>query len=145
MPAKRKPREVTPAPLIDRLSEELNYPLLDLSNLDDFLSHNEFSVLFFTEDIVRFPESNDVAVVLPELMMVFPDIVPAVIARTDEKKLQSLYGFRAWPALVFLRGDQYLDAITGIQDWTEYLSQIKTIITSKPSRPLSIGVPVVSN
>lgn len=141
----RKPPVITPAPLIDRLSEELSYPLLDLSNLDDFLSQNELSVLFFTEDIVRFPESNDVAVVLPELMTVFSMVTPAVVARTDEKKLQSLYGFRAWPALVFMRGDVYLDAITGIQDWTDYLTHIQKIITSEPSRPLSIGVPVVSN
>lgn len=139
------PPKITPAPLVDRLSEELNFPLLDLSNLDAFLADNLFSVLFFTEDIARFPETNDVAVVLPELMSVFPDIKPAVVARSDEKKLQSLYGFRSWPALVFMRGDEYLDAITGIQDWTDYLEQIKNIITSEPSRPLSIGVPVVSN
>ncbi len=132
----------TPTPLIDRLSEELNYPLLDLSNIDAFLTQHEHSVLFFTEDIVRFQESNDVAVVLPELITAFPDLAPAVIARKDEKKLQSVYGFRAWPALVFMRGDQYLDAITGIQDWTEYLTQIKTILTSEHSRPLSIGIPV---
>jgi hydrogenase-1 operon protein HyaE len=139
------PPKITPAPLVDRLSEELNFPLLDLSNLDAFLADNLFSVLFFTEDIARFPETNDVAVALPELMSVFPDIKPAVVARSDEKKLQSLYGFRSWPALVFMRGDEYLDAITGIQDWTDYLEQIKNIITSEPSRPLSIGVPVVSN
>ncbi len=137
--------DATATPLIDRLTEELNYPMLDLSNIDAFLANNNFSVLFFTEDIKRFPETNDVAVVLPELLSVFPDLKPAVISRSDEKKLQSLYGFRAWPALVFMRGEQYLDAITGIQDWSEYLSQIKTILTSEPSRPLSIGVPVVSN
>jgi hydrogenase-1 operon protein HyaE len=137
--------DATATPLIDRLTEELNYPMLDLSNIDAFLADNDFSVLFFTEDIKRFPETNDVAVVLPELLSVFPDLKPAVISRSDEKKLQSLYGFRAWPALVFMRGEQYLDAITGIQDWSEYLSQIKTILTSEPSRPLSIGVPVVSN
>jgi hydrogenase-1 operon protein HyaE len=137
--------DATATPLIDRLTEELNYPMLDLSNIDAFLADNDFSVLFFTEDIKRFPETNDVAVVLPELLSVFPGLKPAVISRSDEKKLQSLYGFRAWPALVFMRGEQYLDAITGIQDWSEYLSQIKTILTSEPSRPLSIGVPVVSN
>lgn len=137
--------DATATPLIDRLTEELNYPMLDLSNIDAFLADNDFSVLFFTEDIKRFPETNDVAVVLPELLTIFPDLKPAVISRDDEKKLQSLYGFRAWPALVFMRGDQYLDAITGIQDWSEYLSQIKTILTSEPKRPLSVGVPVVSN
>jgi hydrogenase-1 operon protein HyaE len=131
-------------PLIDRLSEELNYPLLDLSNIDDFLSDNNHSVLFFTEDAKRFAESNDVAVVLPELISIFPELVPAVIARDDEKKLQSLYGFMSWPALVFMRGDKYLDAITGIQDWGEYLEQIKTILSSETSRPKSIGIPVVN-
>ena len=137
--------DATATPLIDRLTDELNYPLLDLGNIDAFLADNDFSVLFFTEDIKRFPESNDVAVVLPELLVVFPDLKAAVISRHDEKKLQSLYGFRAWPALVFMRKEQYLDAITGIQDWREYLSQIKTILTSEPKRPLSVGVPVVSN
>ncbi|GAA0425622.1 hydrogenase expression/formation protein HupG [Cocleimonas flava] len=138
-------KETTPAPLIDRLTAELKYPVLDLTNIDEFLENNEFSVLFFTEDIKRFPETNDVAVVLPELLSVFPDLSPAIIARNDEKKLQNLYGFRAWPALVFMRRDQYLDAITGIQDWGDYLTQIKSILTSEPKRPLSIGVPVVSS
>ena len=132
-------------PLLNRLTGEFNYPVLDLSNIDAFLANNDFSVLFFTEDVKRFPETNDVAVVLPELLAVFPDLKPAVISRDDEKKLQSLYGFRAWPALVFMRGEQYLDAITGIQDWSEYLTQIKTILTSEPKCPLSVGVPVVSN
>ena len=131
-------------PLVDRLSEELHYPLLNLSNIDKFLAQNEHSVLFFTEDANRFAETNDVAVVLPELLQVFPDLVPAVIARDDEKKLQSRYGFMSWPALVFMRGDKYLDAITGIQDWGEYLEQINKIISSETSRPKAIGIPVVN-
>ena len=108
------PNDSTPAPLIERLKKEFNYPEVDLTNIDTFLAENNFSVLFFTEDIKRFPETNDVAVVLPELLNVFPDLTPAIVARSDEKKLQSTYGFRSWPALVFLRGDEYLDAITGI-------------------------------
>ena len=132
------------APLIDRLSEELNYPLLDLSNIDAFLEQHEFSVLFFTEDIKRFPESNDVAVVLPEILKVFTMLSPAVIARDNEKKLQQRYGFRSWPALVFMRGNEYLGVITGIQDWMDYLEEIKTILSSEPSRPHSVGIPVVT-
>jgi len=131
-------------PLIDRLSDELNYPLLDLSNIDDFLSKNKHSVLFFTEDAKRFAETNDVAVVLPELISVFPGLTPAVIARDDEKKLQSRYGFLSWPALVFMREEQYLDTITGIQDWGEYIEQIKQILSSETSKPKAIGIPVVN-
>ena len=135
----------TPTPLIDRLHNDLNYPLLTLGNIKEFLLNNEHSVLFFTEDANRFAESNDVAIVLPELTAVFPDIKPAVIARDDEKKLQSMYGFSSWPALVFMRRDNYLNAITGIQDWSFYLSEIKQILSSEPSRPKSIGIPVVSH
>lgn len=145
MPSSALSKIPTPSPLIDRLSEELHYPILDLDNIDDFLEQHEHSVLFFTEDVKRFQESNDVAVVLPELMSVFPTIVPAIIGRKDEKKLQSLYGFRSWPALVFMRNQQYLDAMTGIKDWSEYLEKIKSILVSKPRRPLSIGVPVISS
>ncbi|MBL1321468.1 MAG: hydrogenase-1 expression HyaE [Methylophaga sp.] len=134
----------TDTPLIDRLINELNYPVLDLNNIDQFLSKNEYSVLFFTEDVKRFAESNDVAVVLPELISLFPDLIPAVIGRDDEKKLQSRYGFLSWPALVFMRGDKYLDTITGIQDWNDYIEQIKEILSSQTSRPKAIGIPVVS-
>jgi hydrogenase-1 operon protein HyaE len=132
------------APLIDRLSEELNYPLLDLSNIDAFLQQHEFSVLFFTEETKRFPESNDVAVVLPEILKVFTMLTPAVIVRNDEKKLQQRYGFRSWPALIFMRGNEYLGVITGIQDWMDYLEEIKTLLSAVPSRPHSVGIPVVT-
>ena len=77
------PPEATPTPLIDRLSEELNYPLLDLSNIDAFLAQHEHSVLFFTQDIVRFPESNDVAVVFPEMITAFFTLFSAVISPSD--------------------------------------------------------------
>ncbi len=135
----------TTTPLIDRLHQELNYPLLTLKTLNSFLQENELTVLFFTEDATRFAESNDVAIVLPELASVFPEMKPAVIARDDEKKLQSMYGFTSWPALVFMRRDKYLNAITGIQDWSHYLSEIKQILSSQSSRPKSIGIPVVSH
>lgn len=131
--------------LIDRLHEELNYPLLTSNTLHDFLLDNEYSVLFFTEDASRFAESNDVAIVLPELATVFPQMKPAVIARDDEKKLQSVYGFTSWPALVFMRRDNYLNTITGIQDWSYYLTEINQILSSESRRPRSIGIPVVSH
>jgi hydrogenase-1 operon protein HyaE len=134
------------SPLIDRLTEELNYPLLDLSNINEFLKQNDYSVLFFTEDIKRFPESNDVAVVLPEILKSFPDLIPAVIARTDEKNLQKLYAFRSWPALVFMQGEQYLGVLTGIKDWMDYLTDIPVILASPPSKPHVVSsIPVVTN
>lgn len=134
------------SPLIERLQREFSYPTVDASSLNDFLKQNACTVLFFTEEPSRFPESNDVAVVLPELVKAFHGkFTPAIVARSDEKKLQSLYGFQSWPALVFLRRQNYLGAITGIQDWGVYLDEINTILASTGSRPPAIGIPVVSH
>jgi len=59
------------SPLIDRLNEQLGYPVLDAATLDAFLDHDSASVLFFSEDPANYPEANDVAVILPELMVRF--------------------------------------------------------------------------
>ncbi len=134
----------TPAPLIDRLTKELGYPLVDLGNIDAFLSSAELTVLFFTEDIKRFPESNDVAVVLPELLKAFPALAAGVVSHQDERKLQKQYGFMSWPALVFFRDGQYLGALTGIQDWNVYLEEINRLLAAKPTHPPTLGIPVVT-
>ena len=55
------------SPLINRLIDELGYPLLDDDNFEGFIEQTPISVLFLTEDPKRFPESLDVAVILPEL------------------------------------------------------------------------------
>ncbi len=134
------------SPLIERLSSELHYPVLSLETLDAFVHEHEYSVLFFTEDYKRFPESNDVAVVLPELVTAFDgSFAPAIISCRDEKKLHNMYGFTSWPALVFLRRGEYLGAITGIKDWIDYLTEIKKLLAAESTRPPSIGIPVVSN
>lgn len=132
-----------PVPLLDRLSTELGYPLLDATGVDAFIAEPGVSVLFFTEDPARFAETLDVAVVLPELLSAFPSLRPAVVARSAEKALQKRYGFSRWPALVFLRDGEYLETITGIQDWSEYLQTIAGLLQAPVRRPPSIGIPVV--
>ncbi|MEZ5537511.1 MAG: hydrogenase-1 expression HyaE [Thiolinea sp.] len=133
------------SPLIERLISDHQYPQLSTVNLQDFLQTHEYSVLFFSEDPKRFPESNDVAVVLPELIKAFPQLQAGVIDRQDEKKLQSQFGFMSWPALVFMHKEQYLGTLTGIKDWSDYLTDIPRILASEPTRPPSVGIPVVSN
>jgi len=132
------------SPLIERLITELGYPLLDEANIEAFVADQEV-VLFCTEDPKRFPESNDVAVVLPELEAAFPGrFVPAVVDASIERKIQNQYGFKVWPALVFLRDGQYLGTITKIQDWAVYQHEIASILASEPSRAPGVGVPVAS-
>ena len=45
------------SPLINRLIDELGYPLLDDDNFEGFIEQTPISVLFLTEDPKRFPES----------------------------------------------------------------------------------------
>ena len=134
------------SPLIDRLVKELDYAQLDTDNFDTFVRAHEHSVLFCSSDPKSFPESNDVAVILPELIAAFSQrLVPAVVARSFENTLQRRYGFKAWPALVFLRRSDYLGAICRVQNWSDYCDQINTLLAAQTRRPPSVGIPVVTN
>lgn len=133
-----------PSPLIRRLSEQDHYPIVDVENLDAFLQSHDDVVLFFTENPAQYPESNDVAVILPELVKVYGGaLTAAVVDRDSDRELQKRYGFLRWPALVFLRRGEYLDVITQVQDWNVYLDEINRILKLAPSRPPGNRIPVV--
>jgi len=134
-----------PSPLINRLVDELDYPLLDATNFEDFISNQHYSVLFCTEQPKRFPESNDVAVILPELVSAFPQLKPAVVAVEFEKTVQGRYNFNVWPSLVFLKDGRFLGTISKVQDWDVYRAEIQSILALAPCRDPGIGIPVVMN
>jgi len=121
------------SPLIQRMIEQHGYPLLGRDDIDEFIERQQECVLFFTEDPERFPESNDVAMILPELVREYGGrFGAAVIERASERELQARYGFNEWPALVFLRRGRYLGAICRVQDWAEYLAQINRLLAAEP-------------
>ncbi len=131
------------SPLIERMIEQHEYPVLTQDNLDEYLASHERVVLFFTENAQRFPEANDVAIILPELVKAFNgQFSAAVVALSDQRKLQMRYGFREWPALVFLKNGAYLGAISKVQDWGDYLKEINQILASEPSKAPRAIVPI---
>ncbi len=133
------------SPLIEQLTTQHGYPLLDKTTFQAFIDAHDTVVLLFTEDPKRYPEANDVAVVLPELMSVFKDrMSAAVIDRTYERELQKTYEFNYWPTLVFLKKGQYLGNIGKIKDWSEYMEDIPKILDSEPSRNPGLGIPVIT-
>lgn len=133
------------SPLLDRLTQELGYPLLNASNYDDFINTQTTVALFFTSDPGKHPETLDLAVVLPELVSHFNgQFTAAVVDRSFEKELQQRFDFKAWPALVFLREGQYLGNLTRILDWADYMSEIPAILQATPSRNPGLGIPVVT-
>lgn len=124
------------SPLITQLQTRHGYPLLDADSYDHFVYGNESVVLFFCNDPVQFPESNDVAVILPELDKTFNGrLQAAVIEKSIERELQARFRFTGWPSLVFLRNGEYLGVITGVRNWREYRQEAAGILASEPSEP----------
>ena len=122
--------------LIDRLIQQYQYPLLDAENYSHFIFAHDYTVLFFPGDPVQFPESNDVAVILPELLKVFNQPVnAAVVGAGIERELQRQFRFSRWPALVFLKQGEYLGAMTGIHNWNDYLTEGAQILNAPVSEP----------
>jgi hydrogenase-1 operon protein HyaE len=131
--------------LIERLTDTLGYALLDADNFEQFVAHTPQCVLFFTENPASFPESSDVAVILPEIVRLFGDrLTPAVVSRGHEREVSKRYGVREWPTLVFLRHGEYLGAIARVQDWNDYVLQIRDILAGETRRPPTVGIPVIA-
>lgn len=128
--------------LVQTMIEQYNYPLLSEAGLDDFLSSRGEVVLFFTENTYKFLETDDVAMILPELVKAFGGRFSAAVVVPDEqRRLQKRYGFRQWPTLVFLRNGAYLGAISRVRDWQDYLQEISRILASEPSEPPRLTLP----
>lgn len=130
------------SPLLQSIIERHGYVVIDHDGLEEFAVSHQYIALFFAGDAERVAESNDVAVVLPELEKAFHGaFMPAVVARDSERALQRKFRFNTYPALVFLKRGGYLGAILKIQDWHDYLSQIQEILTSTPVEPPSFTFP----
>lgn len=132
------------SPLIERLFSDYHFPRIGAADHDAFVADPGVSVLFFTGDPKQYKETNDVAVVLPELVKAYAgQLRPGVVERDAEAALQQRYGFKAWPALVFVRAGGWLGTVSGIQNWSDYLREINALLTAEPSRPPGFKVPVV--
>ena len=132
-----------PSVLIRNLSDKHGYPLLGRESLAVFLQDYVDVVLFFAENPQHFPECDDVAVILPELIKSLDrPLQAAVIEQEFARELHRQYGLGGWPALVFLRRGEYLGNITKVQDWSDYLFQGNRILASAPTRPPGAGIPV---
>lgn len=121
---------------VARLVSQYGLPLLNADNFDHFVYGNADVVLFFAGDPVMFPESADLAVILPELLKAFSGLMQgALVDRGIERELQARYRFTGWPTLIFLRRGEYLGTISGLRDWPEYGREITRILAAEPSQP----------
>jgi hydrogenase-1 operon protein HyaE len=130
---------------LSRLVSAHDVAEVGLAEYEDFVGGSGNSLLFFAGDPERYPESLDVAAILPELMKAFPDRFRVGLVRAEaEVALQVKFGFGVWPALVFLRDGAYLGVLTGMRDWGDYLREIPVLLAAPASRPPTLGVAVHS-
>jgi hydrogenase-1 operon protein HyaE len=121
--------EPTMALLIDRLTTELGWPLLDAGSLDAFIAAPGEHVLFVPGDPARTPEALDVAVILPELVMTFQNrFAPAVVSPAIERAVRERFEVWPMPSLIFLRDGVFLGAIPKVRDWADYLERTRAIL-----------------
>ena len=133
------------APLVRRLAQDFGACWVDEHSVAEWAAAGGDRVVLLAGDPVRFPEGVDVAAVLPELMKAFPNrFSVAVVPRESEDAVARRYGSQRWPSLLFFRGGQYVTAIAGMQDWDVYLQGVAAALSMPPSRPPTIGIPVVS-
>ncbi len=124
------------SPLLHSVIQREGLTVVDTETLDETAPGFELAVLLFAGDAARHAESDDVAIILPELVRAFRGaIVPLVIDRDSERELQRRYRFNAFPALVFLRRGGYLGVIPRVLDWQDYVVQIGEILSREPSAP----------
>lgn len=130
------------SPLLASIIERNGYPVVDEHDVETRTAGLEHAVLFLAGDADRLMESNDVAVILPELVAASGDRLAAVVAaRASERALQRRYRFSAFPALVFLRRGEYLGAISRVRDWSDYIREIREILSRQPSQPPPFKLP----
>ncbi|BFM07884.1 hypothetical protein GCM10025791_46750 [Halioxenophilus aromaticivorans] len=126
-----------PSPIVENMIARTAIPVVDADTVTDFIKQSPRAVLFFCADPKKYPESNDVAMALPEIIKEYDGLAGALVAQSCEIALQKEFNFTAWPALAFFKEGQYLGAITGIQNWDDYLEKINQMFAKDLSATIA--------
>ncbi|HEX9180721.1 MAG TPA: hydrogenase-1 expression HyaE [Burkholderiales bacterium] len=130
-------------PLFRRLAESGVCPEVAAETFEGFIAQPGNTLLFFAEEPAKYREALDLAVILPELAQAFSGRFRAGLLMPETARaLQPRYGFNKWPALVMLRGGEYVGAVAGLRDWSNYVSEIGALLEAPASRPPSVGIAV---
>ncbi|MCE4536983.1 hydrogenase [Pelomonas sp. P7] len=133
------------SPLVSRLAESFGASWVDADTLDAWAAQGGDRVVLFAGDAVRFPEGQDVAVVLPELQRSLPGRFQiGVVRRQDEDALARRFGSQRWPTLLFLRDGAYVTTLSGMHDWDVFLRKTEEALAMPVSRVPGIGIPLVA-
>lgn len=130
-------------PLFQRVITEHRFELITEENAESFIKQNGLTMLLFIDDPERMKETADALVITPELAYRHPKIKQkGVVIQPFARKLAITYGFRRWPAVVFLKDGGYLGAVDGLRAWGELISETERVLKSTVHYPPSVGIEV---
>lgn len=120
-----------PYPLLDRLTDDLGWPLLGSQPaLDGWLAEPGTRCLFVTGDPAKNLETLDVAVILPEIVSAFGEAFQvALVGPEIERAVRDRYKVWPMPSLIFLREGAFLGAIPKVRDWDDYLERTRLVLS----------------
>jgi len=128
----RKGEQMPSSPLIERLTGTFGYPRLEsLDAFDDFIGSPGVHLVFVPGDPARNLESDDVAVILPEIVAAFEgrfDVAVAgdAIERSVRERVESFQT----PNLIFWCAGRLLGDIPKVRDWDDYMARVQAILAS---------------
>lgn len=141
--AKVAPDAYAGVPLFAQLFDRYGFADVRIDGFASFIAAPGHVLLVFLEDPLRYKEVLDLAVIVPELAKAFAGrFRVGVLLPEAARDTHVRYGFRRWPALVMLRGGEYVGAIDGLRPWNDYLEEMSRLLDTQPSRPPSIGIAV---
>jgi hydrogenase-1 operon protein HyaE len=130
-------------PLVAQLFSKHGFAQLDAENYAAFAAAPGHALVLFTEDPVRYKETLDLAVIVPELARAFPGRFRVGVLLPDAARvLHVKYGFRRWPAFVILQDGAYVGAVDGLRNWDQYVEELAALLAAAPTRPPSVGIAV---
>lgn len=138
------PPKVVTSALVERLVEQFGATWVDATSIDAWSAEGGDRVVLFAGDPVRFPEGQDVTVVLPELQRSLPGRFSIGVVPLDrEDAVARRFGSQRWPTLLFLRDGQYVTTLSGMHDWDVFVERVTQALAMPVSRA-PIRIPVVS-
>lgn len=131
--------------LVSRLVEDFGAQWVDETSLAAWAAQGGDRVVLLAGDAVRFPEGQDVAVVLPELQRSLGSRFQiGVVAQDREDVVARRYGSNRWPTLLFLRDGQYVTTVSGMHDWEVFMDKVSQALVMPVTRAPTIGIPLVA-
>lgn len=124
------------SPLVERLVADLGYPLVTAETREAIIAAPGPTVLFVTGDPAKNLETDDVAVILPELVAAFPELRPAVVDRTIEQSIRETFDVWPTPSLIFVDRGARIGAVPKVRGWDDYLAAIGAILADTQPAPV---------